>query len=271
MLDGAARLGDLFDAAAEHGHARDRDDRPRQRVRRATTSTGRPRRPGSSRSSAWRPTSPRTPRGSTATGCAGPTAASDDVSGGGAYTHMTLLRRDHRGHAQPVPAGLAAPRSRASSTSRGSTGSCCTEYAKGLIATTGCPSGEVQTWLRLGKYDEARGQRRASSATSSAQDNYFVELMDHGLAIENRVRDGLLRIAKDLAPAAGRHQRPALHQPGGRRGARGAALRAVRLDDGRPEPVQVRRRRTTTSSRRPRCARCGPTSTTCARPATTPC
>ena len=51
-------------------------------------------------------------------GSAGATAASDDVSGGGAYTHMTLLAADHRGHAQPVPAGLAAPPSRASSTSR---------------------------------------------------------------------------------------------------------------------------------------------------------
>ena len=41
-------------------------------------------------------------------------------------------------------------------------------YRQGLIATTGCPSGEVQTYLRLGPYDEARGQRGASSATSSA-------------------------------------------------------------------------------------------------------
>ena len=29
------------------------------------------------------------------------------------------------------------------------------EHAKGIIATTGCPSGEVQTRLRLGHYDEA--------------------------------------------------------------------------------------------------------------------
>ena len=30
------------------------------------------------------------------------------------------------------------------------------EYAEGLIATTGCPSGEVQTWLRIGNYEKAR-------------------------------------------------------------------------------------------------------------------
>ena len=32
-------------------------------------------------------------------------------------------------------------------------------YGKGIIATTGCPSGEVQTRLRLGQYDEARAGR----------------------------------------------------------------------------------------------------------------
>ena len=42
------------------------------------------------------------------------------------------------------------------------------EYAKGLIATTGCPSGEVQTWLRIGNYEKARA-RRPSSGTSSAR------------------------------------------------------------------------------------------------------
>ena len=30
------------------------------------------------------------------------------------------------------------------------------EYADGLIGTTGCPSGEVQTWLRIGDYAKAR-------------------------------------------------------------------------------------------------------------------
>ena len=48
----------------------------------------------------------------------------DDVSGGGAYTHMTLLAETTDGHAQPVPAVLALVASRASSTSRAPTGSC---------------------------------------------------------------------------------------------------------------------------------------------------
>jgi DNA polymerase-3 subunit alpha len=71
------------------------------------------------------------------------------------------------------------------------------EYSDGLIGTTGCPSGEVQTWLRIGDYGKAR------EAAGEFQDilgkgNYFLELMDHGLSIEARVRDGLLRLSKDL-------------------------------------------------------------------------
>ncbi|CAA9393313.1 MAG: DNA polymerase III alpha subunit, partial [uncultured Quadrisphaera sp.] len=51
-------------------------------------------------------------------------------------------------------------------------------------------------------------------------------------------------------PAAGGHQRPALHPQGARGGPRGAAVRAVRLDPGRPQPVQVRRRRLLPQDRR---------------------
>jgi DNA polymerase-3 subunit alpha len=72
------------------------------------------------------------------------------------------------------------------------------EYADGLIGTTGCPSGEVQTWLRIGDYEKAR-QAAADFQEILGRDNYFLELMDHGLVIEQRVRDGLLRLSKDLA------------------------------------------------------------------------
>ena len=93
----------------------------------------------------------------------------DDVSGGGAYTHMTLLAADDGRPAQPVPAGSAWPAWRATSTSRGSTGSCSRATRNGLIATTGCPSGEVQTWLRIGDYEQGLRSRRPSSGTSSGR------------------------------------------------------------------------------------------------------
>ncbi|TXH42711.1 MAG: DNA polymerase III subunit alpha [Actinobacteria bacterium] len=70
-------------------------------------------------------------------------------------------------------------------------------HGKGLIATTGCPSGEVNRWLQAGEFD------RAMAAAADFRDilgegNFFVELMDHGIDIERRHRAELLKIAKDL-------------------------------------------------------------------------
>lgn len=70
-------------------------------------------------------------------------------------------------------------------------------YGQGLIATTGCPSGEVQVRLRLGQYDKAR-EAAAEFRDIFGAEHYFCELMDHGNDIERRVRDDLLRLAKDL-------------------------------------------------------------------------
>src|SRR5690606_29580390 len=70
-------------------------------------------------------------------------------------------------------------------------------FGKGLIATTGCPSGEIQTWLRIGNYDKARASA-AEFQDIFGKDNFFLELMDHGLSIESQVREGLLRLKRDL-------------------------------------------------------------------------
>ncbi|MFJ2214491.1 DNA polymerase III subunit alpha [Streptomyces sp. NPDC101062] len=123
---------------------------------------------------------------------------SKDVSGGGRFTHMTMWARNVQGlrnlfrlstqasYEGQFPAGK--PRMDRE---------LIAERAAGVIATTGCPSGEIQTRLRLDQYAEAR------SAAGAYQDifgreNYFLELMDHGLDIEREVRDGLLRLAGDL-------------------------------------------------------------------------
>ncbi len=121
----------------------------------------------------------------------------DDVSGSGAYTHMTLLAEStagmHNLFRLSSRAGLEGffykPRADRE---------LLAEYASGLIGTTGCPSGEVQTWLRIGNYDKAR-QAAADFRDILGPENYFLELMDHGLSIETRVRDGLLTLAKDLS------------------------------------------------------------------------
>ena len=71
------------------------------------------------------------------------------------------------------------------------------ENATGIIATTGCPSGDVQTRLRLGQFDEAL-EAAAMWQDIYGKENYFLELMDHGLDIENRVRSELLELVENL-------------------------------------------------------------------------
>ncbi|WP_291794773.1 DNA polymerase III subunit alpha [Brevibacterium sp.] len=120
----------------------------------------------------------------------------DDVSGAGAYTHLTLLAETTDGmHNLFRLSSLASmegqyfkPRMDRELLST---------YGTGLIATTGCPSSEVQTRLRLGQYEEAR-QAAADFRDIFGRENYFCELMDHGLGIEKRVMGDLIRLAGDL-------------------------------------------------------------------------
>jgi len=126
-----------------------------------------------------------------------PAQKDDDVSGAGAYTHMTLLAETTQGmHNLFRLSSLASLEGyfRKPRMDR----ELLAAHARGLIATTGCPSGEVQTRLRLGQYDQAVAAA-AAYRDIFGPDNFFVEIMDHGLAIEGRVRDGLRRIAADLS------------------------------------------------------------------------
>ncbi|HET7724673.1 MAG TPA: DNA polymerase III subunit alpha, partial [Propionibacteriaceae bacterium] len=119
-----------------------------------------------------------------------------DVSGGGRYTHMTMWAQDADGLRNLFRLSSLAsfegyymkPRMDRE---------LLAQYGKGIIATTGCPSGEVQTRLRLGQYDEALAAAATYRDIFGAE-NYYVELMDHGVPIEKMVRDDLLRIAKAL-------------------------------------------------------------------------
>ncbi len=65
------------------------------------------------------------------------------------------------------------------------------------MASTGCPSGDLQTRLRLDQFDEAL-KAAAEWQDIFGKENYFLELMDHGLEIERRVRDGLIEIGRKL-------------------------------------------------------------------------
>ncbi len=70
-------------------------------------------------------------------------------------------------------------------------------YGKGIIATTGCPSGEVQRLLQRDRYDDAV-QAASDYRDIFGKDNFFCELMDHGISIEKQVQEDLFRLKKQL-------------------------------------------------------------------------
>lgn len=195
MLDGAARLKDLFSTTAElgmpalamtdHGNVFGAYDFYRQAKAAGVN-------PIIGMEAYLTPNTHRADR----TRVKWNSGGDDDVSGGGAFTHMTMLAESTEGmhnlfrlsSRSSLEGFFYKPRADRE---------LLNSYAKGMIATTGCPSGEIQTWLRIGKYENAVASA-AEFRDIFGKDNFFLELMDHGLSIETRVRDGLLKLGKDL-------------------------------------------------------------------------
>jgi DNA polymerase-3 subunit alpha len=121
----------------------------------------------------------------------------DDVAGGGAYTHMTMWSESTEGmrnlfrlsSLSSLEGYYFKPRMDKE---------LLQTYSKGLIVSTGCPSGAIQTRLRLGQWDEAV-QEAGELQDIFGRENVFLELMDHGISIEKRVRDDLLKLGRELS------------------------------------------------------------------------
>ncbi len=119
-----------------------------------------------------------------------------DDNAGEMYTHMTLLAEDTIGmHNLFKLSSLASlegyyykPRMDRE---------LLQTYAKGIIATTGCPSGEVNRLLQQGQYLAAK-QAASDYRDIFGPENFYCELMDHGIDIERRHRDDLLKLAREL-------------------------------------------------------------------------
>jgi DNA polymerase-3 subunit alpha len=121
----------------------------------------------------------------------------DDVSASGSYLHKTIWARNNEGlhnlfklTSRSYAEGWMTKYARMDK-------EILAEHAAGLMASTGCPSGELQTRLRLGQPEEAL-RSAAEYQDIFGRENYFLELMDHGLDIETRVRDGLIEIGRKL-------------------------------------------------------------------------
>ncbi|MBD3778346.1 MAG: DNA polymerase III subunit alpha [Micrococcales bacterium] len=123
--------------------------------------------------------------------------AADDVSARGAYTHLTLLSQSTEGMHNLFRMGSLASLEGQMGKWPRMDRELLQTYSTGLIATSGCPSGEIQTRLRLGH--DAEALRAAGELQDIfGKENFFVELMDHGLEIERRTIKGLLSIAEQI-------------------------------------------------------------------------
>ncbi|MFN5558647.1 MAG: DNA polymerase III subunit alpha, partial [Rhodoluna sp.] len=120
----------------------------------------------------------------------------DDDLSKGAYSHLTLLSTDNQSMFNLFKLSSLAwlegfyfqPRMDRELLS---------QYSKGIIGTSGCAGGEVQTRLRLGQYDKAR-ETAAEFRDIFGAENYFIEIMDHGASVEKRTFAELIRLSKDL-------------------------------------------------------------------------
>lgn len=77
------------------------------------------------------------------------------------------------------------------------------EFSEGIICLTGCISGPVNEWLLAEDIDKAR-ETMAELVDIYGKDHLFVEIHDHGLEPQRKVRPGLLKLAEEfgLKPVA---------------------------------------------------------------------
>ena len=216
MLDGAARVEGPGGGGRGRRPAGARHHRPRQHVRRPRLLRGLPQGRASTRSSAPRPTWPPSP--ATSGRCAGArstTPAATPTAGEKLYYHLTLLAESNEGYRNLLQALVG-------------------RLPRGLLLQAPARLGAARAPPR-GPHRHHRLPRAASSSrrcwpttrsrprcwpagsrTSSARDNLFVEIQDHGLARAAQDQPAARRDRPPHRRAAARHQRQPLHPPRGR-------------------------------------------------------
>ena len=121
-----------------------------------------------------------------------------DVSSRGAYTHLTLIAINDVGFHNLIHLTTEASKREHYYQHGRMDFDMLTKWNEGIIATTGCPSGEIQTRLRLGQKDEAYDYARRMAELF--KDRYYVELMLHNMPsdLESSMIPKLKQLADDL-------------------------------------------------------------------------
>lgn len=121
-----------------------------------------------------------------------------DVSRG-AYTHLTVFAYNNKGLSNLFKlSSMSCDPDHFYTKPRIDT-NMLAEHSEGLIVTTGCPSSEVSTRFLLGQDEKA--YEYAQRMKDIFGDNYYVEIMDHGMHNEELERilvPKQIKLAKDL-------------------------------------------------------------------------
>lgn len=127
-----------------------------------------------------------------------PSKRSIDVSSNGAYTHLTLLAVDDAGFHNLIRLSTESFKRENTYYNQRMDMSMLAKWNTGLVATTGCPSGEIQTRLRLGQVKEA--YEYAERMSDLFPGRYYVEIMSHAMKkdLERDAIPQLLKLADDL-------------------------------------------------------------------------
>ena len=70
-------------------------------------------------------------------------------------------------------------------------------HSEGIVCLAACLSGEVALWLRQQNYDRARETARWF-ADLFGPERFFLEIQDHGISEEHPVKEGMLRLGREL-------------------------------------------------------------------------
>jgi len=114
----------------------------------------------------------------------------------GGNAHLVLLCKDYEGYKNLVKLSSAAflegfyykPRIDKDLLS---------QHARGLIGLSACLKGETAFQLQQGNYNEAL-KEADDYRQILGPENFYIELMDHGIPDQKRVNEGLVKIAREL-------------------------------------------------------------------------
>ncbi|MBL4576062.1 MAG: DNA polymerase III subunit alpha [Opitutaceae bacterium] len=71
------------------------------------------------------------------------------------------------------------------------------QHSEGIIALSGCVNGVASQYLIYNDYENAR-KATATFVDIFGKENYFIEIQNHGLGVQQRIIPGLLKLAKEF-------------------------------------------------------------------------